>query len=226
MGVSHRKQQEKEIRRNDIIDAAEEVFFSKGYEAATMDDVAKKAEFSKRTVYVYFNSKEQLHFEIMVRGYRLMIERVETSIAKMQGMNALDKIKRIGRTLYQFNIDFPNYFDAIMSYENNEKDFDEGVTDQSKEECYALGEIMFGYLRSTLEEGIKEGTLRSNIDVISTAIIIWSFTVGLFTTLSKKKNYFENYHQKNSEDLISEGLDMLMRMVENTNGGKGNEEKE
>lgn len=225
MGVSHRIEQEKEIRRNDIIDAAEEVFFSKGYEVATMDDVAKKAEFSKRTVYVYFNSKEQLHFEIMVRGYRLMIERIETSLAKQQDMNALDKIKRIGLTLYQFNIDFPDYFDAIMSYENNEKDFDEGVTDQSKEECYALGEILFGYLRSTLEEGIKEGSLRSNIDVISTAIIIWSFTLGLFNTLAKKKNYFENYHQKYSEDLINEGLSMMMKMVENTNGGNENEEK-
>jgi len=225
MGVSHRKEQEKEIRRKDIIDAAEEVFFSKGYEAATMDDVAKKAEFSKRTVYVYFNSKEQLHFEIMVRGYRLMIERIETSLAKQKDMNALEKIKRIGLTLYQFNIDFPNYFDAIMSYENNEKDFDEGITDQSKEECYALGEIMFGFLRSTLEEGIKEGTLRSNLDVISTSIIIWSFTLGLFNTLGKKKNYFENYHHKNSEDLVNEGLSMLMSMVKNTHGGKGNEEK-
>ena len=67
MGINERKDKEKQIRSNDIIDAAERVFFLKGYDLATMDDVAKEAEFSKRTVYVYFNSKEQIYFEIMVR---------------------------------------------------------------------------------------------------------------------------------------------------------------
>ncbi len=68
MGINERKEKEKDIRRNDIIEAAEKVFFKKGYSQATMDDVAKEAEFSKRTLYVYFNSKEQLHFEIMIKG--------------------------------------------------------------------------------------------------------------------------------------------------------------
>ena len=52
MGAEERKQQEKEIKRKDIIDAAEKVFFANGYENSSMDAVAKKAEFSKRTVYV------------------------------------------------------------------------------------------------------------------------------------------------------------------------------
>ena len=55
----------KMIKRNDIILAAEKVFFKKGYLNATMDDVTKEAGFSKRTIYKYFNSKEQLYFEIM-----------------------------------------------------------------------------------------------------------------------------------------------------------------
>ena len=73
MGYNDRKRQEKEIRRKDIVDAAERVFFSKGFENASMDEVAKEAEFSKRTVYIYFNSKEQIYFEIMIRGNLMLI---------------------------------------------------------------------------------------------------------------------------------------------------------
>ncbi|MFA6939636.1 MAG: helix-turn-helix domain-containing protein [Clostridiaceae bacterium] len=69
MGHEERRRQEKEIRRKDIVDAAEQIFFSKGYENVSMDEAAKEAEFSKRTVYAYFNSKEQIYFEIMIRGY-------------------------------------------------------------------------------------------------------------------------------------------------------------
>ncbi len=226
MGASERKDQEKQIRRNDIIDAAEEVFFSKGYESATMDNIAKEAEFSKRTLYVYFNSKEQLYFEIMVRGYKILIEMIETVLAERKTINAVDRIELIGRTLYEFNIQYPNYFDAIMCYENGEKDFNNGIPDHSREECYALGEKIFGYLASALADGVEEGTIRGDIDIPSTAVILWSCTIGLFSTLIKKKNYIEHYHKRNPEKLLLEGLNMLMITIQNITGDKENEKME
>lgn len=226
LGVSERKAKEKEIRRNDIIDAAEEVFFSKGYDVATMDDVSKKAEFSKRTVYVYFNSKEQLYFEIMVRGYRILIEMIDVAFVEAKNKNALEKIKLIANTLYQFNVAYPNYFYAIMSYENGEKDFVDGISDASREECYALGEKLFDYLTSSLADGIEEGVIRSEIDIKNTAIILWSCTMGLFSTLIKKRNYIEHYHKRDSEQLLLEGLNMLMLTIKNVDGGKKIEKEE
>lgn len=226
MGSSERKEKEKQIRRNDIIDAAEKVFFSKGYDVATMDDIAREAEFSKRTVYIYFNSKEQLYFEIMVRGYKILINNMESSLNDFKEKNALDRIKKIGRILYEFNNEYSDYFNAIMTYENGEKDFVNGVSDESREECYALGEVMFGYLTSSLERGIKEGLIPCETDIINTAIIIWSFTIGLFNTLIKKRNYIEHYHNRNSEKLLLEGLEMLMMSISNKNEGKGNEKNE
>ena len=79
MGQEERRRQEKEIKRKDILDAAERIFFSKGYEDASMDEVAREAEFSKRTVYLYFSSKEQIYLEIMIRGYKLLIETIGES---------------------------------------------------------------------------------------------------------------------------------------------------
>jgi AcrR family transcriptional regulator len=223
LGVNERKEKEKQIRRNDIIDAAEKVIFSKGYDLATMDDIAKEAEFSKRTVYIYFNSKEQLYFEIMVRGYKILIEMIETSVKDAECKNSLDKIKQIGRVLYNFNNEYPDYFKAIMSYENGEKDFVNGIPDESREECYSLGEKMFGYLTSALAGGIEEGVIRNELDIINTAIVLWSCTIGLFSTLTKKRNYIEHYHKRNSEELLFDGLDMLIESIQNKNGGRKNE---
>ena len=47
MGITERREREKEQRKNDIVDAAERVFFKRGHEYATMDDVAIEAELSK-----------------------------------------------------------------------------------------------------------------------------------------------------------------------------------
>ncbi|WP_304508070.1 TetR/AcrR family transcriptional regulator [Anaerotignum sp.] len=214
MGASDRKEKEKEIRRNDIIDAAEKVIFSKGYDIATMDDIAKEAEFSKRTVYIYFNSKEQLYFEIMVRGYKILIEKIESYLSNLKDKNALDRIKQMGRTLYDFNNEYPDYFNAIMSYENGEKDFTNGIPDKSREECYALGERLFAYLTSALADGIEEGVVRREIDIVNTAFVLWSCIIGLFKILTKKSNYIQYYHNRNSEAVLLEGLEMLMMMIQ------------
>jgi hypothetical protein len=64
MGVAERKEREKQQRRNDIIDAAEKLFFAKGHDNTTVDDIAKEAELSKGTVYLYFSSKEDLMFGV------------------------------------------------------------------------------------------------------------------------------------------------------------------
>ncbi len=45
-------------KRRDIIDGARKVFFEKGFDAASMDEVAKAASVSKATIYVYFNSRK------------------------------------------------------------------------------------------------------------------------------------------------------------------------
>ena len=52
MGIAERREREREQRRNTILDAAETVFFSKGINLATMDEVAEEAELSKGTLYL------------------------------------------------------------------------------------------------------------------------------------------------------------------------------
>lgn len=146
MGINERKEKEKEIRRKDIIEAAERLFFTKGYGNATMDDVAKEAEFSKRTVYVYFNSKEQIYFEIMIKGYKLLIGMLKDDLQKEKACNAVEEIRRMSQTMYRFSNEYPEYFRAIMECENGEMDFQKGISDQSKEECYGLGEEALMYL--------------------------------------------------------------------------------
>ncbi|MBN2758192.1 MAG: TetR/AcrR family transcriptional regulator [Bacteroidales bacterium] len=213
MGSIDRKNKIKEIRKNDIIDAAQEVIFSKGYNQASMDEISKQAEFSKRTVYSYFSSKEEIYFEIMVRGYNLLNEQIQNIFNEIPQKTALEKIKQMGLVIYKFSTQYPNYFEAIMSYENKEEDFDIQLSNSSRDNCYNLGEILFSYLKTTLEEGVKEGLIRDDIDVVNTSVYIWSSTIGLFDVLIKKKKYLKNYHSRDTDTLLKNGLDMIIYSI-------------
>ena len=67
MGIQERKEREKERRRQQIIVAAKRVFSEKGFNKATMEDIAKEAELSPGTLYLYFKNKEELYASLSLR---------------------------------------------------------------------------------------------------------------------------------------------------------------
>lgn len=60
-----RRERERAQHRAEIMDAAIDVFGEKGFFTATLDEIAQRAEFSKGTLYLYFDSKEDLLFSIL-----------------------------------------------------------------------------------------------------------------------------------------------------------------
>ena len=60
-----RKERDFQRHRNEIMEAAEELFDETGFYETTMDQISERAEFSKGSLYNYFESKEILFFEIL-----------------------------------------------------------------------------------------------------------------------------------------------------------------
>ena len=65
MEMLSRKDRERQAKRQDILRAARVVFAEKGLYAATLDEIAEKAEFAKGTLYTYFENKEDLFFSMV-----------------------------------------------------------------------------------------------------------------------------------------------------------------
>ena len=213
MGSTGRKQQERAIRRNDIVDAAERVFFANGFEHTSMDEVARESEFSKRTVYVYFNSKEQIYFEIMIRGYRALIRMIDNSLKHNPPANAVDELRSIFLTVVDFGKEHGDYLTAIMDYETKDSTDNTDVTDASKLECYRLGEVLFGYLSHAVRRGVAEGTLRHGLDVAQTALLLWACAVGVCNTAKRKADYLRRYHSVEPGDFTANSLDLVLRLI-------------
>jgi AcrR family transcriptional regulator len=71
MGTRERRERERENRRSQILNAAKEIFMSKGFRAATMEDIAQKVELSPGTIYTYFKNKEELYVALNLSGGQL-----------------------------------------------------------------------------------------------------------------------------------------------------------
>jgi len=78
-----RRKRHRLLRRADILRAAEHIFARKGYHKATIQDIAKEAQYAVGTVYLYFTDKDALYFSILeekMRGlFSVLRERVEAA---------------------------------------------------------------------------------------------------------------------------------------------------
>jgi len=77
MGIKERKKREREMRRQHIMVAAKRVFTQNGYDKSTVEDIAKEAELSPGTLYLYFKSKDELYASLCLRVLRFIKVKVD-----------------------------------------------------------------------------------------------------------------------------------------------------
>jgi len=95
MGIAERKEREKNERRNAILSSAREIILLNGVEHASMAEIARVAELSKATLYLYFPNKEAIFNEICEEAARGFLERLQSMPSEgLGGMGALRSLWR------------------------------------------------------------------------------------------------------------------------------------
>jgi len=80
-------------RRAEILDAAERLFYSIGYENCSVNEILREVGIAKGTFYHYFKSKEEAMDAVIQRNVSVMVSRVEASI-KGKKVNSQEKLMR------------------------------------------------------------------------------------------------------------------------------------
>jgi len=114
--MPNRIEREKERKRREIIDVAEKLFFKEGFKETSMDAIAKKAEYSKRTIYKYFGSKEEVYSAIALRGVELLQKIIMKGSENQK--TGFDKLFSVARSLIELKKVNPNYAKVIAYFLN------------------------------------------------------------------------------------------------------------
>jgi AcrR family transcriptional regulator len=68
------------MNRDDILDAAAQVFSHKGYHAASMQDIAQAVHLQKGSLYHHVSSKQEILADLLDRGLDLLIDRISREL--------------------------------------------------------------------------------------------------------------------------------------------------
>ena len=204
MGISERKQREKEQRRKLILTAAEKVFFSKKGENATMDDVAAKAELSKGTLYLYFKNKEDILYALAAKGVDQLAKKLGLSYSEND--TGKEQLSKIADAFIEFADKNPRYFSLILKFENKTIKYKHEIQEK------LLIEPALDILYKTLKKGQQDNTIRKDIEVRNMVAIIWSEMLGVLQTLTTKKKILHQYGS-NPEELIRGHYKLIIKGI-------------
>ena len=174
--IAERRQEEKDRRRAEIVDAAEELYRELGWDAVTMDSVAKRARLSRALVYVYFKDKSDLHFAIAVRAMEILGERFNEASGRAK--LGIEKVDAIGRAYMAFGHEFPHLFDACARLEA--RGADDAPEGEQQRLLMVAGSGLHDTVVEALSSGQRDGTIRNDLgDLNVTSRVLWGFTHGM-----------------------------------------------
>lgn len=185
----------REKRREEIIQAAMNVFSKKGFERSKMEAIATEAGIGKGTIYGYFSSKKEL-FEEMIY-YNLDKYKKELSKIIVGQQNFSEKLEG----LFRYHASFLNQNLDIFQVINN----GELLSHNMKKRLIDEQNSFFELLEKMIEKGISSGEISKNIDREVAVLCI----IGSINQFAGKKVFIDRV----SADNINSAplIDILMR---------------
>lgn len=151
--VASKREQAREERRQQILEAALAVFSRKGFHAANVSDVAAEAGVSQGTIYWYFESKEELLNAALLAFF---VDFGEESLRAVEGCEtAEEKLRCLGRSMESLSETAEGLFTLFLSYWSS--------SDRRDEVAQMWGELLAEYkdlVVGIIEEGVRSGEFR------------------------------------------------------------------
>jgi TetR/AcrR family transcriptional regulator len=209
MGTEERRQREREQRFGAIIAAAKKVFFTKGFDNTTMDDIAQESELSKGTLYLYIKNKEDLAHGIMFESFTLLKGMMEETMAA--GKNGLDKIKRMAALFSEYYAQQTDYFDFARNI-----DYKIGAAAEESSmaaQCTRVIDEIVDMLIAVLKEGMEDGTIRNHIEPEKMAILYANIVTSFMKQLSVLGDIINQRGHYEPRELIELMLEIMVRSL-------------
>jgi len=174
--IVERREEEKERRRGELLDAAESLYAKLGWEAVTMDKVARSARLSRALVYIYFRDKDDLLFAIGERAMTLLQKRFVAAL-ETPG-SGRDKVDAIGRAYMGYALEFKHFFDFCSRFQGHEVS---AAASPNEEACHRAGEAVMDLVVQAIEAGVADGSISAELarEPRLLGLSLWAFTHGI-----------------------------------------------
>lgn len=202
MGITERKEREKEEMRELILKAAQKVFLENGYEKTSIRGIADAIEYSPATIYLYYRDKNELLLALHVSAFQKMM--IEFSVVASV-KDPFEKLIALGHQYIKFAVENPELYDLMFIMQAPIEAL------ACKNESWEDGLKSFEYLILLVTDCVEAGVFRKDLEIETACHTIWSYMHGLVSIYLKKR--MDMFGEENQLEHINTSFSMFVEMM-------------
>lgn len=197
-----RRDRERQAKRREILQAARQVFAERGLHAATLDEIARRSEFAKGTLYCYFKNKDDLFLSMLIEEITgLCRDLKKVAALEIPPPKRLEEMVRTMLRLFEDNVD-------LMKLMVRERP---GLIAESRhgrveKRLRPLFQELVEIVAGMVEEGVRQGFFRK-VDIKRTAIVFFNLVHGsAMNSLWNRQRIAEEQEVSYLTDVLLHGI--------------------
>ena len=111
MGRENKKETVAAFHREQIMTAAEKIFSEKGFDQTTIADISSASQYSRRTVYAYYQSKEDILHHIIAKGLSALKQDIDQALE--QGDGFLEQYRMLCSAMKKYQTECPHSLENV-----------------------------------------------------------------------------------------------------------------
>lgn len=207
MGRENKNADVAAVHRKKILESAGSLFSEKGFDAATIGDISEASGYSRRTVYAYFQSKEDILQSLICKGLSDLNEAVKDIISREAGFE--QRCREIFDAMGDFYKNYPLAAEIINGF----KPSDISEPTEAVKRIFALGEEINGALGGFISDGIESGNVRKGIIPELTVYILWSEISAFYCLVQSKGEFIRKQACISETELCEYGFKQIFGSV-------------
>ncbi len=207
--MGRRKKEPGSAHREHIASAASALFMKKGIAATSMDEIARAAGYSKATLYVYFENKEEIVGLLVLESMKKLYDYLSAALSGEETTEA--RYDLICRGLVRYQEEFPFYFQMVLDKIN--VDLENSRCLPEERETFRVGEEINAKIKEFLISGVEKGDLRADLEMMPALFNIWGMLSGMIQLAVNKEEYIQKAMGLSKSRFLEYGFHMIYRSI-------------
>lgn len=209
MGEANRKEAVAALHRAQIMTAAGKLFSEKGYEQTTIEDISKEAEYSRRTIYTYYESKEDIIHRIIEKGLQAMKTDIENAVKDNAGF--ADAYRAVCGAMSRYRREYPHSLGRLNR--SGDEEIGQAVKSAAVKNILRLGTEINETLEALIIRGQENGEVRKDIVPTLTVYVLWSSLDSLLELAGTKGKFICAQNGMTEEEFLDYGFRQIVNSI-------------
>lgn len=170
-----RREQERARRKQEILQAARAVFSENGFDHATVDAIARRAEVGKGTIYLYVENKEAILAELVLQALSELAHQLQAASDRCSLLHPDHRLRAMADAYLAFAQNVPDYFRLLNAYDHGR--FQAAISPGLREQIITESNRTLNLVAQAIADGMALGIFVPG-DAHQMAGVIWAALNG------------------------------------------------